>query len=255
MHLGVAAERIMRGQMRLHRRLLWTAPALLFALAGCGQTPDETEKARGVLAGVPFVLAMSVIFVVLMAGAIGAAVVLDRAVRMRGRLAEAPPPAEPEEEPDEIVAGITIRRAPVPRWLYGAYVLIPVFAMAYVLSNVAVAPAPDAAEETPAAEQGPCTDCTVIAQQIKFTISELEVVAGEEITVTFDNEDSPGVPHDFTVWEDKAAADAAGDSVATTGQIAAGNQGETSFNADEVTFYNCTIHPASMFGDIVAAEG
>lgn len=237
--------------MRLRRGLLRTAPALLFVLAACGQTPDETEKARGVLEGVPFALAMSVIVIVLMGGAIAAAVVIDRAIKARHRLASEPPAAEAEPEPDEVVAGITVRRAPVPRWLYGAYVLIPVFALAYVLSNVAVAPAPEAAEETPAAEEGPCTECTVVAQQIKFTITELEVAGGEEITVTFDNQDT-GVPHDFTVWEDEAAADG-GEPVATTGTIAGGNEGDVTFNADEGTYFTCTIHPASMFGDIVAA--
>lgn len=239
-------------QMRALRRLsLLALPGALLFLTACGQTPEETEKARGVLTGAPVVLAMSILFVVLAVGALGAAVVVDRAIRSRKALVEGGPVVEEDEEDEqpEVVAGITVGRAAVPRWLYGAYVLIPVFALAYVLSNVAVAPAP-AAEATPTPEAGPCTECEIAAAQIVFDKDELVVAAGEEITVTFHNNDA-GVPHDFTVWADEADA-AGGDSVATTGQVGGGASRDMSFNADEATYFNCTIHPASMFGDVVA---
>jgi plastocyanin len=238
--------------MRSLRRLsLLAASGALFVLTACGQTPEETEKARGVLTGVPVVLAMSVLFVVLAVGALGAAVLLDRAIRSRNALAEGGPAVEEDEEDEqpEVVAGITVGRAAVPRWLYGAYVLIPVFALAYVLSNVAVAPA-QPVEATPTPIAGPCTECEIAAAQIQFDTKELVVAAGEEVTVTFNNNDA-GVPHDFTVWGDKAAADGGGDSIATTGQFTSGSR-DTSFNADDVTYFNCTVHPTSMFGDIVA---
>ena len=237
-------------QMRALRRLsLLALPGVLLFLTACGQTPEETEKARGVLTGAPVVLAMSILFVVLAVGALGAAVVLDRTIRSRGALAEGGPVVEEEEEEQpEVVAGITVGRAAVPRWLYGAYVLIPVFALAYVLSNVAVAPAP-AAEATPTPDAGPCTECEIAAAQIQFDKEELVVAAGEEITVTFSNNDA-GVPHDFTVWADEGAA-GGGDPLATTGQFGSGSR-DASFNADDATYYNCTVHPTSMFGDIVA---
>lgn len=243
---------MMKGEMKLRRRLLWSAPALLFVVVACGQTPEETEKARGVLEGVPFVLAMSVIFVVLAGGAIAAAIVLDRAVKTRQRLAQAPPPEEPVEEPDEVVAGITIRRAPVPRWLYGAYVLIPIFALAYVLSNVAVAPAQQA-EETAAPEEGPCTDCEIASvPTIKFDKAELVVAAEEDITVAYTNDDT-GVPHTFTVWETEADA-TGGDPIADSGTIAGtGASTDVEFKAPaagETLYFNCTIHPP-MDGNIV----
>jgi plastocyanin len=243
-------------QMRSLRRL-WTfaLPGAVLLLASCGQTPEATEKARGVLTGVPVVLALSVLFVVLAVGAVGAAVVVDRAIRSRKELVEGPPVVEQEEDEEEqpeVVAGITVGRAAAPRWLYGAYVLIPVFALAYVLSNVAVAPATTAPAET-APPSGPCTECEIAAAQIQFDSDELEVVAGEEITATFNNNDT-GVPHDFTVWKDKAAADAGGDGVATTGTVNGGASGDVSFAADDVTYFNCTIHP-TMFGDVTAVEG
>jgi plastocyanin len=241
-------------QMRPLRRLwILAVPGALLLLASCGQTPAETEKARGVLTGVPVVLAMSVLFVVLAVGAVGAAVVLDRTIRSRKALVEGGPVVEEEADDEpEVVAGITMGRAAAPRWLYGAYVLIPVFALAYVLSNVAVAPAATQPEAT-ATPSAPCTECTIASSQIQFDKDELEVVAGEEITVAFNNNDT-GVPHDFTVWKDKAAADAGGDGVATTGTINGGASGNASFAADDVTYFNCTIHATSMFGDITAAE-
>ena len=237
--------------MRNLRRLPTLAlPGALLLLASCGQTPAETERARGVLTGVPVVLAMSVLFVVLAVGALGAAVLVDRTIRSRKALAEGLPVAdEDEDDQPEVVAGIAVGRAAAPRWLYGAYVLIPVFALAYVLSNVAVAPA-TTAEATPTPDAGPCTECEISAAAIQFDTDELVVAAGEEITLTFENNDA-GVPHDFTVWEDKAAAEGGGDSVATTGQFASGSR-DTTFNADDVSYFNCTVHPTSMFGDITA---
>jgi plastocyanin len=238
--------------MRPLRRLSTLAlPGALLLLASCGQTPAETERARGVLTGIPVVLAMSVLFIVLAVGALAAAVLVDRTIRSRKALTEElPVPEAEEDERPEIVAGIPVGRAAAPRWLYGAYVLIPVFALAYVLSNVAVAPA-TTAEATPTPDAGPCAECEIAAAAIQFDADELVVAAGEEITVTFNNEDA-GVPHDFTVWEDKAAADGGGDEVAGTGTIAGGATGTAEFNADDVTYFNCTIHPTSMFGDITA---
>ncbi len=240
-------------QMRSLRRL-WTfaLPGALLFLASCGQTPEETEKARGVLTGVPIVLAMSILFVVLAVGAVGAAVVLDRTIRSRKALVEAPSDVVEEvDESPEVVAGITVGRAPVPRWLYGAYVLIPVFALAYVLSNVAVSPAP-AAEATPTPETGPCTECEIAAAQIRFDKDELVVPAGKPVTVAFTNDDG-GVPHTFTVWPTEADADDGSGKIADTGVFAAGTR-DAKFDgpdAGKSFFFNCTVHPATMKGDVV----
>ena len=211
------------------------------------------------LSGINVVLAMSVLVIVLAVGLIVAAFALDRVVRTRRALAEGPPAdvEEEEEEADEVVAGITVGRAPVPRWLYGAYVLIPVFAFAYVFSNVAPAESPGPSP-TPTAPAGPVTETTISANQIKFSTDLLTLAADTEVTVTFDNEDA--AIHDFTVWETEADAMGGGESVATTGTVASDASNDASFEtpaAGETWYFNCTIHAASMFGDIEveAAEG
>ncbi len=251
--------------MRALKRLWWTAPAafgLLGGLSACGQNPQATENARGVLEGVPLVLALSVLFIVGAIGLIGGAVVLDRMMRSRAALTdELTEPDESdgpdgEEEADEVVAGITVGRAAPPRWLYGAYVLIPIFAMAYVFSNVAVAPAKPAETEAPA-PAGPCTDCAITASGIRFTTEKLEVAAESEVTVTFSNEDA-GVPHDFTVFEAEADSPG-GEKLANTATFSGAAEREVSFEspaAGTSWFFVCTVHPA-MNGELeaVASEG
>jgi hypothetical protein len=240
----------------MRRLLIRLAPPafLLFLLSACSTIPEETEKARGVLTGVNLVLALSVLFVVAAVGIIGAVLVIDRAVRTRGELAEGMPVAEEEEPEDEVVAGIGVGRAPVPRWLYAAYVLIPLFAFAYVFSNIA--PEPSAEEATPKpTPSGPCTECEIAAAQIKFDKEVLEVAAATDITVTFNNNDS-GVPHDFTVWDGAEAGK--GKEVTATGTVAGGASKDAKFTspaAGETWAFNCTIHPASMFGTIEPAAG
>ena len=237
------------------RALRLGAPAGFLYLAACTTVPEETEKARGVLTGVNLVLALSVIVVVVAVGLIAMALMVDRAVRSRKALAEGQPAEEEVEPEDEVVAGIGVGRAAPPRWLYGVYVLIPVFAFAYVFANISPPPSAEEPAET-AAPAGPCTECEIAAAQIAFDKSVLEVLAESDITVAFANNDA-GVPHDFTVWEAKADADASSGQVATTGTVAGGADGNAEFTspaAGETWYFNCTIHPASMFGDIESVE-
>lgn len=233
--------------MNAIRRL---APAVGFLfLFACSTVPEETERARGVLTGFNLVLALSVLLLVLSVGLIFAVVVIDRAARNRRRLAEGLVEETPEPEEEEVVAGITVRRAPVPAWLYGAYVLIPIFAFAYVFSNIR----PPAAEETvttPEPEQVCTDDCTIEAESIRFTKDVIQVVADSEITVTFDNTDS--VIHDWTLWEGPQSGD--GEELATTGTVNAGGSGTASFTSPaegETLPFNCKIHP-SMIGEVEA---
>src|SRR5437879_4909661 len=92
------------------KRFRWVfAAALLAFLTACGQTPDTTQKARGVLGGVNLVLGMTVILVVLTVVVLVGAVTFDRFVTSRKRLAAAgDQPVVEEEEKDEVVAGITV---------------------------------------------------------------------------------------------------------------------------------------------------
>lgn len=224
-------------------------------LAGCAQTPAETEKARGVFTGVNAVLALSVLFIVGAVAVIGGAIVLDRMVRSRKALDEAPAEVEAEEEADEIVAGIPVGRAAVPRWLYAAYILIPVFAMAYVVSNVAVAPAASEATAAPA-PSGPCEKCEITAQGIQFQTDKLEVAGGKNVTLTFHNGDA-GVPHNFSLWLNEAAATGGGKPIAATPTFAGASQKDVSFKAPApgtTWYFDCTVHPA-MKGDLEAVAG
>lgn len=238
--------------MKSWRRLRWLIPAgFVLATAACGKTPETTEQARGVLSGLNIVLAMTVVLVVVAGGLLIGAFGFDRFVRSRKQLAEAP--AEPEDEGDEVVAGITVGRAGVPRWLYGFYVLIPLFAMLYVFTNIPIQAEEETAEATKA-PTGPCTECTIVASGIAFDKDELTVPAEKEVTITFDNQDT-GVPHDFTLWESPDAASAGGDAgkLGSTGTVNGGTEKDLKVTtpAPGSYYFNCTIHPPSMNGTLV----
>lgn len=242
------------------------ARAALAALAvtafACGQNPETTERARGVLTGTNIVLALSIAFIVIAGGLLVGVVSLDRFVRSRKALEAAPPETEEEEsEPsEEVVAGIGIGSASVPRWLYAFYVLIPAFAMLYVFNNVALK-GPEAAERPEATEAptGPRTEWTITASGIKFDLSELTVPVGEEVNVVFENKDTPGVPHNFVVWPDEAASQGGDTSKAVHAgnTITAPARSTEKFTIPEAgtDYFNCSIHPTSMFGTIEAVAG
>ncbi len=224
------------------------------AFVACGQNPDSTENARGFISGVNVVLAMTVILIVVAGAIVVGAIALDRAMKARRALAEAPAaPVEEDEDETEVVAGIAVGRAPVPRWLYGVYVVIPVFALLYVLNAVTLAPKAAPRATATAAPTGPVTKATVVGVGIKFNPTALTLKANSPITIEFQNKDT-GVPHNFTVWPDKAAA-GSGD----TGK--AMKAGSTINGVKNVTetfrtgppgslYFDCTIHPTSMFGTI-----
>ncbi len=200
-------------------------------------------------------LAMTVVLVVVAGGLLIGAFGFDRFVRSRKRLAEAP--AEPEEEGDEVVAGITVGRAGVPRWLYAFYVLIPLFAMLYVFTNIPIEADEGGDEPTPTPISGPQPEWTIVASGIAFDLDEIIVPAATGVTITFDNQDT-GVPHDFTVWESADAASAGGDAgqIATSGTINGGVSRDVTFNSDGAGsyYFNCTIHPPSMNGTFEVVE-
>jgi plastocyanin len=248
--------------MKVRRPTVVARAALAgWALAAfaCGQNPETTERARGVLTGANIVLALTIGFIVIAGGLLVGVIALDRFVRTRQAL-EAAPPEEPEKEPEEeVVAGIGVGRAGVPRWLYGFYFLIPVFALLYVFNNVALQ-GPEAAEKPKAtkAPRGPVTETTIVASGIKFNLSKLTFPAGKEITVIFDNADT-GVPHNFTVWPDEASAQAGDTAKAlhagNTFSGAASSTEKFTIPAAGSDYFNCTIHPTSMFGTIEVVGG
>ncbi len=234
------------------KRLRLVPPVLLLAfLAACGQTPESTQKARGVLSGGNFFLVMTIVLVVVAGAAVVGALAFDRMVRSRRKLAAAPV-VVPEEETDEVVAGITVGRAGVPRWLYAAYVIIPLFAIGYVFNSVSLAPKTTPKPQKSAAPAGPLTKATVVAQGIKFDVKELDLKASSPVTITVDNKDT-GVPHTFTIWKSQADATAgtASAKIEDTGPFQDTKTINVSTPAAGTTWYfNCTIHPTSMFGTI-----
>jgi plastocyanin len=236
----------------MKRFRFFSAVAMLALVAACGQTPEQTQKARGVLSGGNFFLVMTIVLVVVAGALLVGALGFDRFVRSRKALAAAPPVAEEEDDADEVVAGITVGRAGVPRWLYAAYVIIPLFAIGYVFNSVSLAPKPVKKKAAAAAPSGPLTTATVVAEGIKFDVKELDLKANSPITIVIDNKDT-GVPHTFTVWKSQGDAQSNNNAakIADTGPF----QGTktlkfTTAAAGTTWYFNCTIHPTSMFGTI-----
>lgn len=220
------------------------------AAAACGDTPETTTEARGFLEGYNVVLALSVVFLVVAGGLVVGAIAIDRALKSRRDLAEASAEPDEDEEPEqEVVAGIGVGRAPVPRWLYGFYVVIPVFALMYVLNAVALAPEKPKATATPK-PTGPVTETTVVAKGIAFDTDLLTFRPSTEVTVTFDNEDA-GIPHTLTIWESEAAATSGGEKIADTGQFNGVAEKVLKFTTPAAGeyYFNCIVHPA-MKGDV-----
>lgn len=251
--------------MTSRRPVRWFLRAALAATASaavaCGEVPESTEQARGLLSGVNVALGLTIVFIVVAGGLIVGAVGFDRYMRARRALAEAPETAAEEEEDEdedetEVVAGIGVGRAAVPGWLYGVYVVIPLFALLYVLNAVALrGPVEAEPEETPP-PSGPVTEVTIVAQNIQFDLDEIVFPADTDVTVTFQNTDA-GIPHDFTVWPDEQAATGGGESIAATPTFPGADEEDVTFNSDGTGsyYFNCTVHP-SMSGTIeVVADG
>lgn len=238
-------------------RAILLAGALV--LVACGETPKTTEHARGVLSGANVVLAMTIALIVLSGALVVGAVGFDRIMKARKALADAPETPRADAEEEEVVAGIGVGKAPVPRWLYAFYVLIPVFALLYVLNGVALAPPkPKAAPKASATPSGPVTSTTIAASGIKFDKTTLTLKANSPVTVTFKNDDA-SVPHNFTVWPSQAVAQAGdtGKAVHPGNTITGVAESTEKFKtaAPGKLFFECTIHPTSMFGtiDVVGA--
>ncbi|HVL82165.1 MAG TPA: cupredoxin domain-containing protein [Actinomycetota bacterium] len=231
-------------------RRLRTSGALL-VFGGLSACADPNAQGRGLLEGRNAVFALSAIFVAAAVGLILGLVALDRVLQNRRRLAElgATPEAEPEgEEAEEVVAGIRVANARVPRWLYAAYLVLPLFALGYVMNAAELAPR--AAEETDGtpAPVGPAREIVVVAQNVQFDSERYVVAANTEIKLTLDNRDS--VPHDWTLFTDESAAE----QLFKTDVITAATRDFTFTAPAPGTYYfHCTVHPA-MDGELVAEE-
>jgi len=115
--------------------------------------------------------------------------------------------------------------------------LVIVAAVAAACSTTAAAPV----------ASGPVADGpTIVAKDLKFQTTAVEVKAGTNLTVHFDNEDS--APHNVAIYTDSGAA-----TPVSVGQIV------TSSRSDQVVpalkagtyFFRCDVHH-DMTGTIVA---
>jgi plastocyanin len=225
---------------RIGRKLL-LLPGAAVVLAACGEVPEVTQDARGVIGDAPPGIALAVAFVVITLAIIAAAVGADRWVRSRRELAAASTePAEPEEEEEDepVVAGIGQGTAAVPRWLYGFYIVIPVFAILYVLNAVAFEELAVDPEETPP----PAVTDTweVVAENIQFDTDFVTLPANTEVTIVFDNQDS--VPHDIVIFTD----DTMDEDVYATDIFTGPETREFTFTSPDPGeyYFHCSVHPA-----------
>jgi plastocyanin len=116
-----------------------------------------------------------------------------------------------------------------------------------LLIVAAVAAACSSSASAPAAPSGPVADGpTIVAKDMKFQTSSVEVKAGSNVTIHFDNQDS--VPHNVAIYTDSSAS-----SPLSVGQVV------TSEKSDQVVpalkagtyFFRCDVHH-DMTGTIVA---
>lgn len=218
-----------------------------FTLFGCS---SEAElQGRGVLGGTNAVLALSAIFIVAAAVIVGGLIGLDRFLRSRRELAALEVDTRADgvvEEP--VVAGITVGNGTVPRWLYAAYLILPVFALLYVFNAADFTPKAPAKPKATHAAEGGSTKATITAQNIAFGKPKLLLTADSEVTVEFDNKEA--VVHNFSVWED----DSTTTKIAATETFTGPASKSVSFKtpaAGSKLYFNCTVHPG-MNGDIEA---
>ena len=122
--------------------------------------------------------------------------------------------------------------------------LFATIALVAVAATAAACSTTDAAQPVPS---GPVADGpTIVAKDLKFQTANVEVKAGTNLTLHFDNEDS--APHNVAIYTDSSAS-----TPVSVGQIV------TSGKSDQVVpalkpgtyFFRCDVHH-DMTGTIVA---
>jgi plastocyanin len=97
-----------------------------------------------------------------------------------------------------------------------------------------------------------------VASGVAFTADTLVVPAESEVTITFENQDA-GVPHNLIIWETEEAAqdNDEGAKLFEISQFNGVGERDGSFTTPGVgtNYFNCTIHPTSMFGDVEVVAG
>ncbi len=103
------------------------------------------------------------------------------------------------------------------------------------------------AEEGP--EATPATSLTIRAvRTLKWDQKKLTAAAGQPVTITMVNQDT-GVPHDFVIYRDPARTQV----LAKTDQCTAPCQQELRVTLPAGKYYyNCSLHPVEMRGELEA---
>ena len=117
-------------------------------------------------------------------------------------------------------------------------------------------PKPHAKKKTSLTARGPVTEANVVASGIKYDKKSLNLKSASQITIHLDNKDA-GVPHTFTVWKSEADAtknNTAG-QIANTGTFSGTKDLQFKTDGPATWYFNCTIHPTSMFGSITVSAG
>jgi plastocyanin len=115
--------------------------------------------------------------------------------------------------------------------------LVAVAALSAACSSVAAQPTPSG----PVDSNGP----TIVAKDMAFAPSTVEIAAGKNVTIHFDNQDS--APHNVAIYKDASAS-----GKISVGEIVTGTK------ADQVVpavaagtyFFRCDVH-TNMTGTIV----
>ena len=127
--------------------------------------------------------------------------------------------------------------------------LLTAAALALALAALAAACGGRAAEEGAEPEAAPSTSLTIRAvRTLKWDQKKLTVAAGQPVTISMVNEDT-GVPHDFVIYRDPARTQI----VVRTEQCTAPCQRQLQVTLPAGKYYyNCSIHPVEMKGELEA---
>lgn len=152
------------------------------------------------------------------------------------------------------VAGYVASNPKMPPWQLGTIVtgVLAIFAVGFIYAGI------HGKNEEP---HGPSTEtavagttpaggglaATISAKNVKFDQSSLNVAAGPNVTIRFDNQDT-GVTHNFHIFR---GSDANGESVGATTEAAGPDTQDLTVNLTEgAYFFRCDVHPTQMTGTL-----
>ena len=99
---------------------------------------------------------------------------------------------------------------------------------------------------------GQAVTIDLVAQNISFDKSTITVQAGVNVTIAFDNKDS-GMPHNFAVYESRAATNVIFRGETITGPKTINYQFTTP-TTPGTYFFRCDVHPTAMTGSFVVTS-